>query len=132
MSKPVLCLDFDGVCHSYTSGWQGADVISDDPVNGLFEFLEQAAKHFDIHIFSGRSHRPGGIAAMRKWFEIHRRVWLDAGGLSQWDDLPLYFPVVKPHVFVMLDDRALPFDGVWPNVDDLRSFKPWHLRGESE
>src|SRR6516165_11904546 len=25
--KPILCLDFDGVLHSYTSGWQRAEVI---------------------------------------------------------------------------------------------------------
>jgi hypothetical protein len=27
LSKPILCLDFDGTIHSYISGWQGADVI---------------------------------------------------------------------------------------------------------
>ena len=26
MSKPILCLDFDGVLHSYTSGWRGARI----------------------------------------------------------------------------------------------------------
>ena len=31
MPKPILCLDFDGVVHSYTSGWKGADVIPDPP-----------------------------------------------------------------------------------------------------
>lgn len=36
--KPILNFDFDGVCHSYTSGWQSADTIPDDPVPGLFDF----------------------------------------------------------------------------------------------
>ena len=60
MSKPILCLDFDGVCHSYVSGWKGADIISDPPVEGLFEFLREAGKHFSIHIYSSRSHQEGG------------------------------------------------------------------------
>jgi hypothetical protein len=35
MTKPILCLDFDGVIHSYSSGWKGADVIPDPPVEAL-------------------------------------------------------------------------------------------------
>ena len=68
MSKPILCLDFDGVCHSYTSSWQGIDVIPDPAVPGLFEFLEAAKEVFDIQVFSSRSEDEKGIVAMQLWF----------------------------------------------------------------
>ena len=39
MTKPILCLDFDGVIHSYTSGWKGARIILDPPVPGALDFI---------------------------------------------------------------------------------------------
>lgn len=66
MSKPILNLDFDGVLHSYTSGWQGAHIVGDPPVPGAAAFLIAAVKAFDVHIFSSRSHQAGGKEAMRK------------------------------------------------------------------
>ena len=71
MSKPILCLDFDGVIHSYTSGWKGADIIPDPPVPGAFAFIRQASQHFDVQVFSSRSHQDGGIQAMSEWFSRH-------------------------------------------------------------
>jgi hypothetical protein len=73
MSKPILCLDFDGV-HSYTSGWKGADVIPDPPVPGMIDFLEQAMQYFDIQVFSSRSRQIGqisGTEAMTQWLIKH-------------------------------------------------------------
>lgn len=116
-TKPILMLDFDGVCHSYTSGWQGADVIPDPPVEGLFEFLEEAVKEFEIHVFSSRSHQEGGIEAMQDWFSEHAG---DSGVIEF-----LSFPTEKPPASVGLDDRVLTFTGEWPEVDDLVDFEPW-------
>src|SRR3990167_4228281 len=104
MSKKILCLDFDGVIHSYTSGWKGADVIPDPPVKGAFAFIRKAMQEFDVQVFSSRSGLPGGIAAMIEWF-------LDNG----WDGTLLTgvqgigFPTQKPPAFVAIDDRALTF-----------------------
>ena len=144
-SRPILCLDFDGVCHSYSSGWQGAAVIPDDPVPGLFEFLDAVKKHFDICVFSSRSHQPGGIEAMRDWFAKHFMLWLIRRYpvYERWDEAGLYpetwdgslvhpewilFPTVKPSATVTLDDQAITFCGQWPSIEELRAFKPWNRR----
>lgn len=125
-SKPILCLDFDGVCHMYTSGWKGADVILDPHVPGLFEFLEQAKPYFDIQIFSSRSHQEGGIEAMTAWFIAERKTWRANGGKTEIDgQLELKFPKEKPPAFLGIDDRVLNFRGVWPDVEELRGYKTW-------
>ena len=131
MTKPILCLDFDGVCHSYTSGWEGADVIPDPPVDGLFDFLFEAQKHFEIHIFSTRSLQDGGVEAMRQWFDEWLWKWYDEhckGEVIGPALLPLHFPVEKPPALVTLDDRTLTFAGVFPAVEILRNFKPWNRK----
>ena len=118
MRKPILCLDFDGVCHSYTSGWKGADVIPDPHVPGLFEFLEHACKVFDIQVFSSRSGQKGGKDAMALWFVRERRRWRENGGQGE-EILEIKFPDEKPAAFVTIDDRAVTFTGEWPSVEQL-------------
>ncbi len=125
--KPILCLDFDGVCHSYTSGWKGADVIPDLPVEELFEFILEADKRFSIHIYSTRSHEENGIEAMKGWFNKHFMVWALVNSYSgPTVKSMLVFPTKKPPAFVSLDDRVLTFTGEWPDVDALINFKPWN------
>jgi len=118
--KPILCLDFDGVCHSYTSGWKGAAVIPDPPVPGLFEFLSKASNEFEINIYSSRSNQEGGIKAMADWFERHLPP--DAKNIM------LRFPTEKPPAFVGIDDRVITFMGEWPSINYLKNFKPWNAK----
>lgn len=115
-TKSILMLDFDGVCHSYTSGWKGADNIPDPPVEGLFEFLASAKEKFQVAIFSSRSLQEGGIEAMQDWFREH-------GGDEAVDGL--LFPQEKPPAHVGLDDRVLTFTGEWPDVGELEQFTSW-------
>lgn len=125
MSKPILCLDFDGVIHSYTSPWQGADIISDPPVPGALPFIVAALAVFRVAIFSSRSNLPGGIAAMRLWLERHAEQELDTDQLKAVMD-GVEWPTEKPPALITLDDRAVTFDGTWPDLETLRQFKPWN------
>lgn len=129
MSKPILCLDFDGVCHSYKSGWKGADVIPDEYVDGLFEFLEDVKNDFDVQVFSSRSHQKGGAEAMLAWFYEQRKLWRSRGGKPPVDmPLTISFPTEKPPALITLDDRGILFEGKWPTLEALKVFKPWYLR----
>lgn len=130
MSKPILCLDFDGVIHSYTSGWRGAAIIVDKPVPGAVGFLHAATNEFEIHIFSSRSNQEGGIKAMQMWLEI---VIIETFGmlppwfnLIKWPTELIKWPTEKPPAHVTIDDRAITFTGVWPSINDLKNFKPWN------
>ena len=119
MSKPILCLDFDGVIHSYASGWKGADVIPDPPVDGAIAFMIEAVKHFRVAVYSSRSGQAGGIDAMRTWLDYNA-----AGTLAN----DVEWPTEKPPALVTIDDRAVTFTGEWPTIQSLMEFRPWNKK----
>lgn len=124
--KPILCLDFDGVIHSYSSGWKGAAVIPDPPVDGALAFICEAMPHFRVAIFSTRSNQPDGIGAMRSWLEKHFKDWASNTPHSVLDEIE--WPIEKPPAFLTIDDRAVMFDGTWPPIESLKNFKPWNKK----
>ena len=135
MTKIIL-LDFDGVIHSYTSGWKGATKIPDPPVDRAILWLEEfimlycdppesiAAMaprgEFKLCIYSSRSRRWGGRRAMRKWLVKH--------GLDKRFLEVISFPIMKPAAFLTIDDRCICFTGWFPTVEQLRDFRPWYQR----
>jgi hypothetical protein len=140
--KPILCLDFDGVVHSYTSGWKGAATIPDPPVEGFFEWAIEARKYFTLIIhssrFSGEDGHDGAQAAkewchehMRKWFdahpEKHEAILTDGAG-----PLGFGFSATKPPAFLTIDDRGWHFDGTWPDPAELLRFKTWQQMTEED
>jgi hypothetical protein len=128
--KPILCVDFDGVIHSYTSGWKGANIVSDPPVPGALRWLDKAAEWFEVNIYSSRTREPGGIAAMKQWLEHHAHdEFGNADSAMRFVDT-MYFPMDKPPAFLTIDDRAICFEGHWSDLDptELLDFKPWNQR----
>lgn len=133
MSKPILCVDFDGTIHPYSKGWLGPDVIDDEPVvAGFFEWLDEVSQHFDVQVYSSRSRYEGGVPMMIAYITEQRRRWRDVGGKSPNDasgaPAELSFPVQKPAAFATIDDRAITFEGTWPPLAQLQAFKPWNKR----
>jgi len=133
MRKPILCLDFDGVLHSYTSGWKGADVIPDPPVSGAMSFIDLASDHFTVAIYSSRSGQRDGIKAMKSWLKTHMRKAMGPDR-TRCDDVlaEIQWPTEKPPAMVTIDDRALTFTGVWPDMKSLREFQPWNKKKQEE
>lgn len=140
MPKPILCVDFDGVIHSYSSGWQGADVISDPPIPNALQWLWRATEFWEINIYSSRTDQIGGIKAMQDWMRKNILKELNENQDLLWRETPgecatifmmtIKFPSQKPPAQLTIDDRAICFDGDWSKLDpsELLNFKPWNKR----
>ena len=113
-----LNVDFDGVINSYTSGWTGDKDLPDPPVEGAFEFLTEAVKHFDVYIFSTRCLHEGADIAMVAWMIRHG---LDAEVLKHLTLTPKKHPAI-----LTIDDRGFCFKGAFPTMEFIKNFKPWN------
>lgn len=140
LKKPlILCIDFDGVLHSYINGWQGARRISDPPVPGAIDWLRSLLSdtecvcamaprylEFDVQIYSSRSKYFGGRRAIKKWLE---KEFEKSGYYKQLVEL-IKFPSKKPSAHLFIDDRAFTFKGKFPSVEEMKKFKPWNKKRE--
>jgi hypothetical protein len=126
--KPTICIDFDGVIHSYERGWQGGEIYG-EVVPYFFPWAEQAQKQFKLTIYSSRSSTDEGRLAMGKWLAEKLRTW-------EGEPIELHMTAEKPAAWVTIDDRAVQFTGNWmaPELapDTLRAFKPWNARPTNE
>ena len=113
--KQTVVFDFDGVIHSYTSGWQGPTVIPDPPVPGIKEAIAEirAAGH-EVVVVSTRCARRTGMLEIWKW--------LEENGI-QVDNVC----AEKPPAIVYIDDRAICFDGKPETLlGKIQAFQPWN------
>lgn len=141
--KPILCIDFDGVVHAYTTKWSNAWTIADGPVAGAIPaLLGLLDAGFDVAIYSSRSKNIRGRWAMKSW--LGREIaahWQEGGRLPSdaevecWGDAKgIYrkfsWPWFKPAAMMTIDDRALTFNGDWSQytAEYIRAFKPWNKR----
>lgn len=92
---PKVLVDFDGVIHQYSRGWQDGEIY-DPPIPDAFNALAALeAAGYEVVIFSSRD-----ASQIRKWMIEH-----DGGAYRVTN--------VKESAVAMIDDRAIRFIS-WP------------------
>ena len=115
----TICLDFDGVIHSYKSGWKGMTNIPDPPVEGVWFFIFILLfQGYRVAVHGCRSRSWFGRRAMKKYIKKHFSC--DFNNIS--------FPKHKPIAHMYIDDRAYRFDGDFPLSSEIAAFKPWNRK----
>lgn len=120
--KKTIVFDFDGVIHSYTSGWQGAATIPDPPTPGIIEALQEICEAgYEIVIVSSRCATEEGKAAIQDYLTKHHMHQYVSRICTE-----------KPPAIVYIDDRAICFDGNASNLlEKIQTFQPWYQKGQS-
>ena len=70
--KPNVVFDFDGVIHSYMSGWKGVAEIPDQPVPGIREAIAELRQlGYRVVVVSTRCSTAEGMGAVRRYLPHH-------------------------------------------------------------
>ena len=62
--KQPIAIDFDGVIHKYSKGWQGGKIY-DDPVDGAIDSIFELMESYEVVIFTSRD----DLNAVKLWLE---------------------------------------------------------------
>lgn len=155
---PIVCVDFDGVIHGYSRGWQDGSIY-DPPVPGCGAALLRLTCHYTVAIFSSRSKTWRGRRAMKLFVRellwdaclgdssLSEAAWqatqgtppeyipwtaYDVRDVSDHIARAIQWPFFKPPALITIDDRAVTFNGDWSEFtpEKIRAFKPWTARAK--
>lgn len=109
--QKTICLDFDGVIHSYQTGWHGADVIPDPPIHKVEVAIRQLRNDYRVVVYSARCREEAGRIAIEHWLAKHN---------IEVDEVCDH----KPPAHVYVDDRAVRFSGDWEQtIHEIHGFR---------
>jgi hypothetical protein len=143
--REMIAVDFDGVLHSYSSGWKGNDVIPDAPVPGAIRWLIDMCliSPYNVGIYSARTNAVNAVdgeRAIRRWIRRETYDWMTTLAMYAGDDnyellcadhatVMGCITIIRekpPEAFIFIDDRAWKFQGTFPSLLELEHFKPWY------
>lgn len=115
-----LAIDFDGVLHDYDGFWQGDSVITGGLLEGAADFLYECVQRYTVGIYSVRSATKEGRAAMKCWLveKLADAIGEKAAEIVESID----FPEHKPFASLMIDDRAMRFEGEFPPLSVVEDY----------
>ena len=115
--KRTVVFDFDGVIHSYVSGFKSAEIIPDEPVEGIREAIAEIRKAgYEVAVVSSRAASEEGKEAIQGYLE---RYGIKVDAITS----------VKLAAMCYIDDRAICFRGDPSTLlRQIRSFRPWNKR----
>lgn len=115
MGKKTVVFDFDGVIHSYTSGWQGIGNIPDPVVPGIQSAISTLRMEgYEVIVVSTRCAKEEGARAVQNYLK-NNHIKVDA------------IMAEKPPAICYIDDRAICFDGHAEHlIKKIRNFVPWN------
>lgn len=139
----TIAIDFDGVIHKYSKGWQDGSCY-DKEVDGVFEAIDLLMTKYTVFIFSTRNSRQ-----IKKW--LQERIMECGFGdnpndPSDWrspkytftcERIPFWVKFWnkknvlgitkrKLPALVYIDDRAINFQGDWKQtLAEIREFKTY-------
>jgi histidinol phosphatase-like enzyme len=115
-TKKTVVFDFDGVIHSYVSGWKGIDAVPDAPNRDVVKAIGALrADGYEIIVVSTRCGDPAGERAVIEYLDRHGVI---VDGVS----------ATKPPALVYVDDRAVCYRPGMALVETIKSFQPWRAK----
>lgn len=106
--KPTICVDFDGVLHSYELGWQDGRIYG-TPIEGSEAALELLARTYRVVVFTARD----DLEAVNRWLVKY--------GLAGW----IYHVTNrKSGAVAYIDDRAIRFESWGQALRDFANAVP--------
>jgi len=139
----TIAIDFDGVIHKYSKGWQDGTCY-DEEVEGAFKAIDLLMTKYTVFIFSTRSSKQ-----IKKW--LIPRIMQQGAGENPNDPQDWTWPKYtftceripfwvkfwnkknvlgitkrKLPAMVYIDDRAMRFEGDWgKTLHELKNFKTY-------
>lgn len=125
--KKTICIDFDGVIHNYSDGFQGKDVFGDVIPGADNATAVLKEKGWTIIIYTTRP----ATDALKAWLK-EKNISYDY--INENPDQPKDAEGCKLVADIYLDDRAMRFGGSWSDwtLREIAEFEPASQKKEDE